>query len=89
MGFSRRRYWSGLPFPLPGNLPDPGIELRSPTLSADILPSELSGKPSLGYCESDCLLGGVVSVSICEFGHLSNMIVLKYFNEQRIKITYE
>ena len=32
MGFSRREYWSGLPFPSPGNLPDPGIESRSPTL---------------------------------------------------------
>ena len=32
MGFSRQKYWSGLPFPSPGNLPDPGIELRSPAL---------------------------------------------------------
>ena len=35
MGFSRQEYWSGLPFPSPGDLPDPGIELRSPTLQAD------------------------------------------------------
>ena len=34
-GFSRQEYWSGLPFPSPGNLPDPGIEPRSPTLQAD------------------------------------------------------
>ena len=32
MGFSRQEYWSGLPFPSPGNLPDPGIKPRSPTL---------------------------------------------------------
>ena len=32
MGFSRQEYWSGLPFPFPGNLPDPGIEPRSPAL---------------------------------------------------------
>ena len=32
MGFSRQEYWSGLPFPSPGNLPDPGIEPRSPAL---------------------------------------------------------
>ena len=32
VGFSRQEYWSGLPFPSPGNLPDPGIEARSPTL---------------------------------------------------------
>ena len=45
MGFSRQEYWSGLPFPSPGDLPEPGIELRSPTLQADALPSELPGKP--------------------------------------------
>ena len=32
MGFSRQEYWSGLPFPFPGDLPDPGIELGSPVL---------------------------------------------------------
>ena len=35
MGFSRQEYWSGLPFPSAGDLPDPGIELRSPALQAD------------------------------------------------------
>ena len=40
MGFSRQEYWSGLPFPSPGDLPDPGIEPGSPTLQADTLPSE-------------------------------------------------
>jgi len=40
MGFSRQEYWSGLPFPSPGNLPDPGIEPRSPALRADALTSE-------------------------------------------------
>ena len=45
MGFSRQEYWSGLPFPSPGDLPDPGIEPRSPTLQADALPSEPPGKP--------------------------------------------
>ena len=44
MGFSRQEYWSGLPFPSPGNFPDPGIELRSPKLQAEVLPSEPSGK---------------------------------------------
>ena len=41
MGFSRQEYWSGLPFPSPGDLPDPGIEARSPALQADNLPTEL------------------------------------------------
>ena len=44
MGFSRQKYWRGLPFPSPGNLPDPGIEPGSPTLQADYLPSEPAGK---------------------------------------------
>ena len=38
--FSRQEYWSGLPFPSPGDLPDPGIEPGSPTLQAESLPSE-------------------------------------------------
>ena len=45
MGFSRQEYWSGLPFPSPGDLPDPGIQPGSPALQADSLPSELPGKP--------------------------------------------
>ena len=45
MGFSRQEYWSGLPFPSPGDLPDPGIGWNSPALQADSLPSELQGKP--------------------------------------------
>ena len=45
-GFPRQEYWSGLPFPSPGDLPDPGIEPRSPTLQADALTYEPPGKPS-------------------------------------------
>ena len=44
MGFSRQGYWSGLPFPSPGDLPDPGIEPRSPALQAVSLPIELPRK---------------------------------------------
>ena len=43
MGFSRQEYWSELPFPSPGDLPGPGIELGSPALQADSLPTELQG----------------------------------------------
>ena len=46
MGFSKQEYWSGLPFPSPGDLPNPGIEPRSPALQADALSSEPPGKPS-------------------------------------------
>ena len=45
MGFSRQEEWSGLPCPPPEDLPNPGIESRSPTLQADPLPSEPPGKP--------------------------------------------
>ena len=51
MGFSRQEYWSGLPFPSPGDVPDPGIEPRSPALQADTLTSEPPGKP-LVYIKS-------------------------------------
>ena len=45
MEFSRPEYWSGQPFPSPGDLPNPGIEPRSPTLQMDSSPAELLGKP--------------------------------------------
>ena len=44
MGFPRQGYWSSLPFPSPGDLPDPRIEPRSPAFQADALTSELSRK---------------------------------------------
>ena len=44
VGFSRQEYWSGLPFPSPGDLPNSGIEPRPPTLQADSLPTESQGK---------------------------------------------
>ena len=46
MGFSRQEYWSGLPFPSPGDLPDLGIEPQSPASQADSLPTELRRKPN-------------------------------------------
>ena len=54
MGFSRQEYWSGLPFPFLGDLPDPGIEPRSPTLYADALLSEPQGKSQI--CGRDLIL---------------------------------
>ena len=45
MEFSRPEYWSGWPFPSPGDLPNPGIEPRSPILQAESLPAEPPGKP--------------------------------------------
>ena len=45
MGFSRQEYWSGLPFLLPRDLPDPGIELVSPALVGKFFTTEPAGKP--------------------------------------------
>ena len=65
MEFSRQEYWSGLPFPSPEGLPNPGIEPRSPVLQADSSPSEPPGKPSCkkaGFC--------LLNLKLQHFGHL-------------------
>ena len=49
MGSSRQEYWSGLPFPSPRDLPDPGMEPQSPALQADALSSEPPGKPFVNW----------------------------------------
>ena len=60
MEFSRQEYWSGQPFPSPGDPPDPETDSRSPTLKADSLPSEPPGKP----CSMDHLW--VKEVEVCK-----------------------
>ncbi|CAN0550578.1 unnamed protein product [Rangifer tarandus platyrhynchus] len=62
MGFSREEYWSGLPFPSPGDLPDLGIEPRSPALQAAALASEPQGKPR----DSLLLLSHFSCVPLCD-----------------------
>ena len=57
VGFYRQGYCSGLSFPSPGELPDPGIKPRSPILQADVLPSGPPGKPE--YCLSAVKYAGV------------------------------
>ena len=61
MQFSRPEYWSGLPFPSPGDLPNPGIKPRSRALQADSLPAEPQGKPweSIGRSETAVIPAGV------------------------------
>ena len=73
MGFSRQECWSGLPFPSPGDLPDPGIELRSPALQADALPSE----PPMGSQEAVKI---VQQVSFTQFPQMitSSISVTQY-----------
>ena len=64
MGFSRQGYWSGLPFPSPWDLPNPGIEPGSPALQADSPPTELQGKPLMNlYAMCKSCLGQAFCVS--------------------------
>ena len=49
MGFSRQEYWSGLPFPPPGDLPDPGMELMSPALAGTVFTIEPPGVPLIFF----------------------------------------
>ena len=59
MGFSRQEYWSGLPCPPPGDLPNPGIKPRSPTLRADSSLTEPPGNPKNTEVGSLSLLQGI------------------------------
>ena len=65
MGFSRQEYWSGLPFPSPGDLPYPGIEPRSPALQADALTSEPPGKSK--WVKSNYTVHGIPQARILEW----------------------
>ena len=83
MGFSRQEHWSGLPFPSPGDVPDPGIEPGSPALQAESLPSELPKNPKhfivnmkyiytpTIYKEINDLLSQILFISSC------NILTLK------------
>ena len=64
MGFSRQEYRSGLPFPCPGDLPNPGIEARSLALQADSLPTELPGNSHKHSHTSQILSKVVLAVQI-------------------------
>ena len=67
MEFSRQEYWSGLLFPSPGNLPDPGVEpmsLASPALASDVLPRGHLGSPNKIACQFINTLT-LISINIC------------------------
>ena len=74
--FSRQECWSGLPFPSPGDLPDPGIEPGSPALQADALPSEPPGKPN----ETETGLYRTVESELC--GSLNTSLNYMYLVSQ-------
>ena len=76
MEFSRQEYWSGLPFPPPGELPDPGIEPMSPVspaLQADSLPLE----PSIGEAHRKIILGNNNYPRF--IARISDLILEKYY----------
>ena len=66
MGFPKQEYWSGLPFPSPGDLPDPGIKLASPSLAGGFFTTELTGKAHI--CQSQ----SYASVPISQVIHPSS-----------------
>ena len=68
MEFSTTEYWSGYPFPSPGDLPNSGIEPRSPTLQADSLPAEPPGKPKNTGVGSLSLLQGIFPTQELNWG---------------------
>ena len=81
MEFSRQEYWSGLPFPSPGDLPDPGVEPGSSALQADALPFEPTGKllshqgsPQNTNMKNTCITMFIATLftiaSICVYQHI-------------------
>ena len=86
VAFSRQEYWRGLPCPLPGNLPNPGIETRSPTLQADSLPSKPPGKPKNTGVGSLSLLQGSFLTQESNWGllHLRQILYQLSYQGSRI-----
>ena len=76
VGFSRQEYWSGLPFPSPGDLPSPGIEPGSPALQVDALSSEPPGKSEY-MCVCVCVCVCVYNIYI--YVYLKTISDLKIF----------
>ena len=77
IGFSRQEYWSGLPFPSPGHLPDPGNKPRSSALQTFSLPSEPPGKPELFKVSNNSFIS-VSLVSGMKAGRVVAQQVLLY-----------
>ena len=82
MGFPRQEYWSGLAFPSPGDLPDPGIEPRSPALREYSLPAEPQGKPKNTGVGSQSLLQWIFLTQESNWGLLHCWQILYQLNYQ-------
>ena len=81
-GFSRQGYWSGLACPSPGDIPDPGIEPRSPIFQADSLPSEPPGKPKNTRVGSLSLLQWILPIQESHQGLLNCRQILYHMSYQ-------
>ena len=73
---SEQEYWNGLPYPPPGNLPNLGIEPRSPALQADSLPTELSGKPIYVYITESLSCTAEIKHSIVNQLYVNNFFLI-------------
>ena len=82
MGFFRQEYWSGLPCPPLGDLPNPGIEPRFPTLQADSLPSEPPENPKNSRVGSLFLLQGIFPIQESNLGLMHYRQILHHLNHQ-------
>ena len=82
-GFSKQGYWSGLPCPPPGNLSNPGIKPRSPTLQPDSLQSELPGKPKNTGMGSLSLVQGIFLTEESNLGLLNCRQILYWLSYQK------
>ena len=82
MGYSRQEYWSGLPFPSPEDLPDPGMEPGSPALLAGSLPAEPQGKPKNTGMDSLSLLQGIFLIQESNLGLLDCRWILYQLSYQ-------
>ena len=91
MGFSMQECWSGLPFSSPGDLPDQGIEPRSPTLQADALTSEPPGKPNLltvslfivSFRDVLGLMGSLYFWELILFSHFLKLLAIPFLQPDR------
>ena len=89
MGFPRLEYWSGLLFPSPGDLPDPGIEPRSPALQADSLPAEPPGKPQNTGVGSLSLLQQIFPTQESNWGLLHCRWILYQLSHKEAPLSLE
>ena len=87
MGLSRPAYWSGYPFPSPGDFPNPGVKPRSPALQADSFPSEPPRKPSNCYMKMCILDNELINTKIEKIkgDHIIMLIIIETRKKKKTK----